>query len=820
MRALPLLLLCPGLVLAQTGRIPQPAVPPRGVTLPPTSAALVDEATALSLNPASLRFMGAGQLFYLHERNLVRDQVGDALFLGTSFGGGVGVGAGVEWLRGRGLPDYRKTSVGLALGAGALSLGASYHALASEVRAVDRLSGVDLGLTLRPARLLSLGAVIQDVTAPTSGAYTLPRVYQLALGLRPLGERLTLGADLAVAHGDRRTAQLTYTLRATVLPGVGLGAGLSHGLVAGGPPLALQLAATLDSSRLGLTYAAGGARGGGMNHVLAVRLSRENYAAPRLGRGVLALVDLDDRLTPRGGLGVNLLGVSRGTDPYLRLVRWLDDAARDERLKGVVLKLSELPGVDWAKADELHRAVLRLRAAGKKVMAVLHQVDDRTYLVASAADEVYALNASSLLVNGLSAQVLYLGGTMEKLGVTWDVARVGDYKTAPEQLTRRDLSPAERETLEGFLDTQTAYDVETVTKARRITPERLREAWGAGILTARRAQEFGLVDGVLMPEDFDAKLEALVPGARYDSRYSPRDERDPRWSPRRRIAVVPVLGSIVGGKSRGSPLGGELASGAETFILALERAQRDPSVVAIVLRVDSPGGEVLASDLMYRAVLEARKHKPVIASMGDVAASGGYYAAMGADEIWALPTTLTGSIGVFYLKPALQGLLGDKLGVSQETIGRAPMPDLVNLWRPWTDAEREAMQGWVNAAYDDFITQVATSRKLDKEKVDTLARGRVWTGSAAHARGLVDQMGGLVEALASARARARVPQWEELDVEVVAEPSGFLSSWGGEPGVNVLPPALQQLVREAGLESPWLLEPGLKAARPFSLQVR
>ena len=826
MRALPLLLLCPGLVLAQTGLITQPAVPPRGVTLPPTSAALVDEATALSLNPASLRLVGPGQLFYLHERNLVRDQVGDALFLGSSFGGGLGAGLGVEWLRGQGLPDYRKTSFGLAIGAGALSLGASYHALSSENRALERLAGFDLGLTLRPARFLSLGAVVKDVNAPTSGAFSLPRVYQVALGVRPFGERLTLGADYAAAQGAWEAGQLTYTLRATVLPGVGLGAGLSHGVGAAGPPLALQLAATLDSSRFGLTYAAGGARGGGADHVLAVRLSGESYAAPRLGRGTLALVDLDDRLVPRGGLRSSLLGLT-GPDPYLELVQWLDEASRDERLKGVVLKLSALPGVDWAKADELHHAVLRLRAAGKKVMAVLHQVDDRTYLVASAADEVYALSASSLLVNGLSAHVMYLGGTMEKLGVSWDVARVGEYKTAPEQLTRRDLSPAERETLEAFLDTQTAYDVETVTKARRMTPERLREAWSAGILTAARAHELGLVDGVLLPEDFDAKLRALVPGASYDSRYSPRDERDTRWSPRRRIAVVPVLGSIVGGKSRRSPLGGELTVGAETVILALERAQRDPSVVAIVLRVDSPGGEVLASDLMYRAVLEARKHKPVVASMGDVAASGGYYAAMGADEVWASPTTLTGSIGVFYIKPALRGLLGDKLGVTEETISRAPMPDLVNLWRPWTEPEQKAMQGWVDAAYDDFITQVALSRKLDKQKVDSLARGRVWTGTAARERGLVDEMGGLVEAVASARKRAGVPAWEELDLKVMGEARGFFSSLGGEPGVDaasspapLLPPALQAFVRESGLESAWMLEPGLKAAQPFSLRVR
>ncbi|PTL80455.1 signal peptide peptidase SppA [Vitiosangium sp. GDMCC 1.1324] len=827
MRALPFLLLLPGLALAQTGLIVQPAVPPRGVTLPPTSAALVDEATALSVNPAGLRFIGPGQLFYLHERDLARDQLGDGLFLGTSLFGGLGVGFSLEWMRGHGLPDYRKTSFGLALGSGKLSLGAGYHNISSRDGSLDRLYGWDLGLTVRPARYLSVGAVVKDVNAPSEGPYTMPRSYNLAVGVRPFGERLTLGADYLASEGNWGDGRLSYTLQGTVISGVRLGAGLSHGLGTDNA-LALQFSLTLDSSNFGLTYAGGGAESGGLDHVVAVRVSSQRYPNLQLGGGSVALVDLDDQLVERGGLGLPLIGGS-GEDPFIRLMRWMDEATKDPRLKGVLLKVSGLPGVDWAKADELRQAVLRMRAAGKRVMAVLYSVDDRAYFVGSAADEVYALPASSLLVNGLAASILYLGGTMEKLGVTWDVARVGDYKTAPEQFTRKDLSPAERETVEAYLDAQTAHDVEAVTTARHITPERLREAWTAGILTAVRAKELGLVDGVLLPEELDSKLKTLVPGAHYNPYYAPHDERDPRWSGRRRIAVVPVLGTIAGGKSRKTPLAGEAIAGAETVALALERAQRDPSVVAIVLRVDSGGGDVLASELMYRAVLEAKKYKPVIASMGDVAASGGYYTAMGADEIWASPTTLTGSIGVFFVKPALRGLLGDKLGANEEIISRAPMATLLNSWNPWTEAEQKAVQAWVNSAYDDFITQVSVSRKLDKTKVDSVARGRVWTGAAAKERGLVDQMGGLMDAITSARKRAGVPSQEELELKVLGEPGGLFSSLGGEPGVDsvlrpaetpALPPGVQALVRDSGLDTPWLLEPGLKAVQPFTLTVR
>jgi protease-4 len=828
MRALSLLMLLPGLALAQTGLIVQPATPPRGVTLPPTSAALVDEATALAVNPAGLRFVGPAQLFYLHERNLARDQVGDGVYLGTTLLGGLGAGFGLEWMRGRGLPDYRKTSFGLALGSRKLSLGVGYYHLSSRDAALDRLSGFDLGLTVRPTRFLSVAAVVKDVNAPVEGPFTLPRRYNLAVGVRPFGERVTLGADYLAAEGAWDEGRLTYTLQAAVVPGLGLGAGLSHGL-GSDRSLALQFAATVDTSGFGVTYAGGGAENGGLDHVVAVRLSSQKYPALRLGGGSVAMVDLDDELRARGGT-LALLGFSE-PDPYLRLTRWLDEATKDPRLKGVVLKVSGLPGVDWGKADELHQAVLRMRAAGKKVLAVLYSVDDREYFVASAADEVYALPSASLLINGLAAHVLSLGGTMEKLGVTWDVARVGEYKTAPEQLTRRDMSPAQRETVEAYLDSQTAHDVAAVTKARRITPERLREAWASGILTATRAKDLGLVDGLLLPEELDDKLKKLVPGASYDPTYSPRDERERRWTGRRRIAVVPVLGTIAGGKSRKSPLGGEAIAGAETVALALERAQRDPTVAAIVVRVDSGGGDVLASELMYRAVLEARKHKPVIASMGDVAASGGYYTAMGADEIWASPTTLTGSIGVYYFKPVLRGLLGDKLGVNQETITRAPMADVLDSWKPWTEAEQKAVQAWVDVAYDDFITQVATSRKLDKAKVDAVARGRVWAGTAAREHGLVDAMGGLTDAVEAARKRAKVPAGEELDLVVMGDARGLFSSLGGEPGIDAsllpelnlepaLPPGVQALVRETGLDAPWMLEPGLKAVQPYSLKVR
>jgi protease-4 len=259
-------------------------------------------------------------------------------------------------------------------------------------------------------------------------------------------------------------------------------------------------------------------------------------------------------------------------------------------------------------------------------------------------------------------------------------------------------------------------------------------------------------------------------------------------------------------------------------------AESDPRVAAIVLRVDSGGGDGLASDIMYRAVLRARMRKPVVATMGSAAASGGYYAAMGADFVIAQPTTLTGSIGVFVLKPGLEGL-GKKLGINVETLKRGPLSDILGLYKPWTPAEQAAAQRWVDAFYEDFVEEVARSRKMDREAVDAVARGRIWSGEDALSRGLVDALGGMPEAIAEARRRAGVPEGEELSLVTYGGPVGLFGALAGENGVLTQlgvgvereapdPGALQQLAREVGIPSLFLLEPGMKAALPFELRVQ
>ncbi len=796
----------------------------RGATLPPTSAALVDDATAPLVNPAGLARMPGLQLFYLHERNLARNQIIDGVYLGQSLFGLIDFGFDLEWIRGTG-PSRRRTSFSLALGSEFLSLGATYHTFSSEDPNLDALSTWDIGMVSRPMRYFSLAAAIKNLDAPSHGGLGFNRQYDFALGLRPLGERYSFAVDyLLFDLPSGSNHRLQYTVQAELLKGLLVGAGLSHGFK--GEDVLFQASLTLNTSHLGVTYAGGGSSAGA-DHIIVARLSSQRYPSIASPQRKFALVDVTD-MTKGSSSALAFLGITE-VDPYLRLMRLLDGVLRDPELAGLVIKIDNLTEVGLGRSEELRRTLLRMRAAGKKVIAVVLTAGDSEYLIASGADKVFAVPESTLLINGFSVSPIYLGTAMSKLGVSWEVARVGAYKNAPDFFTRSGMSPEERETINAYLDSDVSTFEAALSSTRQISPAKIKAVWSEGLVTPAKAKDLGLIDDIIMPEEIESRVRDLAPGTLYEAGYRPGLIRDDRWGDRRQIAIVPVIGTIASGRSQEDPLGLAKIAGAESVVRALRRAQDDPLVAAIVLRVDSGGGDGLASDLMYRAVLEAKKRKPVIASMGDVAASGGYYAAMGADQVFAEPTTITGSIGVFIVKPVLNPL-AEKLGIHHETLKRGDLSNFLNLLDPWTPQERVAAQQWVNAFYDSFITEVSRSRKMTKEQVDAIARGRVWSGIDAKQKGLVDQMGGLLEAIDAARERARISSSEDLELTIIGEPHGLLGSLGssdgllsrvlGDPVPAQLPAALRQLAVEIGADQVLLLQPTVKAMMPFTLKVR
>jgi protease-4 len=818
--AVALLLLLPAISLAQASAIGE-----LRPTLPPTNAALADEVTAPEVNPAGLQFIGGPMLIYQHERNLHLDSIVDGLYFGSTFFDWVGLGVGLDWVRGpyagSERSGYRKTSYTLSVGGQWLSAGTSFNVYTPNLGTAPGPNTWDLGLSSRPNRFLAFGLALKDI-----GDEAHSRTWELAFGVRPWGEWLTLGANWQFpGFNSLDRSRVGAVVQVEPVRGVVVGTSVTKSWREPDDPWFWQVSVTLNTDHAGLGYALGGGPNG-TDHVIQARLSASRYRGIQVLGNRVGLIDLDTALR-QGGSALGLFGL-REEDPYLRLLRRLKLAGEDRALGGLVVKIERLP-VGLAEAEELREELVRLRKAGKKVAAVLLSGGDKEYLVASGADWIWVSPQSFLDVNGLTANAIFLGDTMQKLGIKWDVARVGQYKNAPDALTRASMSREQRESLDAFLDTEMRRYEGLVTEARGLPPERFRKVLEEGLLPPRVAVREKLADDVVDPAQLDRAGAALVPDGRWVGTYWP-PALERRWGEPRRIAVVPVMGTITTGKSRADPLGFSRSAGSETVQRALRDAESDPSVAAIVVRVDSGGGDGLASDIMYRAVLRARTRKPVVVTMGGAAASGGYYAAMGADWVIAQPTTLTGSIGVFVLKPGFEGL-GKKLGINVETLKRGPLSDILGLYKPWTPAEQVAAQRWVDAFYDDFVGEVARSRKLDRERVDAVARGRIWSGEDALARGLVDALGGMPEAIAEARRRAGVPEGEELSLVTYGGPVGLLGALAGENGVltqlgvgvereETEPDALQRLAREIGIPSLFLLEPGLKAALPFELRVQ
>jgi protease-4 len=479
------------------------------------------------------------------------------------------------------------------------------------------------------------------------------------------------------------------------------------------------------------------------------------------------------------------------------LLELLDRAAEDPGVSALWIEMRSLRA-GWATLQTLRGAVLKARGRGKKVLVFLEEADNGSAYLASAADRVVMAPAGAMHLVGLRAEVLFLRGALDRARVEPEFVRLGEYKSATEPFTRTSLSPEARDALDAILDDLYDQFVSGIAEGRGLTPKRVRTLIDAGPYRAQEAKEAGLLDDVIYEDEVEAcvggmiqsgdEKPAVVPAEVY-LRHARRAPPPPGTRlPPPRVALLVAEGMIRGGR-RPARLGRGVASAA--FVDAIREARDARRVSAIVLRVDSPGGSGLASDIIWREVLLAREKKPVIVSMGDVAASGGYYVAMPADRIIAEPGTLTGSIGVIAGKFNLRGLY-DLLGFAKETLDRGARAGAQSDYRPFTDEEREKLQREVQAYYDDFVDKAARGRALPRETMESIARGRVWTGRQALAHGLVDELGGLREAVEAAKRRAGIPVAQPVRLETF--PKAFpalLAAWSWNP-LRTLPRTLQE----------------------------
>ncbi|HME69288.1 MAG TPA: signal peptide peptidase SppA [Myxococcota bacterium] len=451
--------------------------------------------------------------------------------------------------------------------------------------------------------------------------------------------------------------------------------------------------------------------------------------------------------SPPGGAGL------------LDLLRTLSCAAEDRHLDGVLLRFEGTPpGLSHVLA--LRRAVEAVRASGKPVAAYADALGIAEYWIASAASSIWVPESGSLFLVGLRAESTFVRSLLDRFSIEPEILRLGAYKSAAEPFTREGMSPEQREQLEALLDDFYGGLVEAIAKGRGLAPEAVRARIDAGPYHAAAAREAGLIDGSLYPDEIEDALATLtrdraadekravrlVPAASYLALRAADVGWRPLLSDLPRIAYVVASGLI----RRGS---GARGIASDAFRSLLERLAKDDGVRGIVLRVNSPGGDGLASDLLWRAVRKARQKKPVVVSMGDVAASGGYYVACGADAVFAEAATLTGSIGVVGGKVNLSELYR-RIGISKEAVERGARAGMLSEARAFTADERAALRGELAHVYDTFVRRVAEGRGIEPAQVERAAGGRVWSGLRAQALGLVDAIGGPLEALREARQRA------------------------------------------------------------------
>ena len=449
------------------------------------------------------------------------------------------------------------------------------------------------------------------------------------------------------------------------------------------------------------------------------------------------------------------------------IVEMLRKAKTDKRITSVIVKPSG-SGALWAKVQEVRDAVLDFRRSGKPIVAYLEYGGEQEYYLATACDKVFLMPSATLDLTGMASYELFLRGTLDKIGAFPDALHIGEYKTASNALTEKTYTPAHREMAESLNTDLFEQLVRGIADGRKKSEADVKTLIDHGPFLPEDALRAGLIDDLAYEDELDDKVKLGSGKLRYVEMNEYRQVSASSLGLNRgpKIAVIYATGIIASGRSAFDTTGGQVV-GSETLVEYLRKARGDSSIKAIVLRVDSPGGSALASDVIWREVLLTKNQKPLIASMSDVAASGGYYISMPAHAIVAEPSTLTGSIGVVLTKFVIDGTL-KKLGMNMEGVSQGKYANMYSPVRPFSPEERVRMLESMQATYDTFVEKAAMGRNTTPERIDAIAQGRVWTGRQAKEIGLVDELGGLDRAVALAKQRAKIAQ--DTEVELVIYP--------------------------------------------------
>jgi protease-4 len=721
-----------------------------------------DSAEAIVLNPANVGYLPAPELRWtgVNCPDTQKVACGHAIDLASPLLWGLGTGFRLDYVQtpgGTPFPfngtDYFwfTWALGLKL-SDTFALGFSLQSAFSHNPDINGLFGVTAGATFRPNPHFAFAAVAQNFNRPApeplppSGYPVLDASYVFGLDFRPTGTRaLDLGIEVKYLQGD--DVALPRGIVSLDVPGLGRARGdievmnlpndVTRAFVA-----TAGLEVYLGHASLGGGIIAGD--GLGPNDPIAEYLTASvagyvNPGLPKVSRTVW--IRIED--TP-------------GTRDHVHFLRALWRLSEQEDVKAVTLVLRASPASSLAHAEELADAIRVLHARGKKVLCSLEDGGVDSLYVCANADRIVLNPAGTFRYAGLRYQYFYLAGLLDKLGIKGDFVRISPHKSAPEMYTNTQAGDVARADHEDLLRENEAVFAKDVAQGRHLTVEQVRAAAEHGMTLPEEARDAKLVDQLVYDDEIERATKDMVGGEISYDKYDPDIVAPAKFGTRQKVAILYIDGDIVDGRSQHIPLIDMKLVGSYTIADTIKQLRDDPTVRSVVLRIESPGGATTAADVMWRELSLLAAKKPLIVSMGTVAASGGYYIASAGRTIFAEPLTTTGSIGVFYGKADVSGLL-QKIGVNVETYKTAPHADAESLFRGFTDEERERAQHTIERIYDTFLERVSQGRHMTKAEVDAVAKGRVWTGEEAFDRHLVDRLGGIREALEMARSLGGLP---------------------------------------------------------------
>ncbi|MBN2543212.1 signal peptide peptidase SppA [bacterium] len=450
---------------------------------------------------------------------------------------------------------------------------------------------------------------------------------------------------------------------------------------------------------------------------------------------------------------------------FLGLLAGIKRMKEDEKIKGIILTPGSI-AISGAKTDELINSLKDFKESGKEIIAFLEYGSLRSIYFTTVCDKIYCVPTGIFVTPGMSIETMFLKNTMDKIGVEWNVIQMGKYKGAMEIFTHDTLTTATKEVYNSILDEFYSEYMKNVTESGKFSEDQIMTALDKGIMTAAEAKELGFIDSLMYYNDFKKMLD-LDEDENYLTARKYLNSKKVTIHNDNKVALIYALGSIHTGKSEPTPFGGSETIGSATLSNAIIDAAEDDDIKAIVIRVNSPGGSALASDIIWDAMRDAKEKKPVIISMAEVAGSGGYYISMAADTILADPSTITGSIGVIFSKPNLHNLY-NKLGVTKDALYRGDKARMFSDYKNLTDEEREVLTSYIQSIYDDFVGKAAKDREMTFEELHEVAQGRIWTGLQAVKIGIIDRTGGFLEAIDVAKKMIGVPL--DDDVELITFP--------------------------------------------------